>query len=397
VDPRANPYRPGAGQRPLELAGRDRELTSAAVVLDRIGDGEPDRGIVLVGLRGFGKTVLLQEFRAMAATRDWITAWVEAGADGATVQESLAASLNLSLRSLASKRSRSVARRALAVFKSFSLSIAPDGRFTVGIDVDAARGRASTGVFDIDLTELLLELSEAAAAGDAGVAIFVDEVQDVARSDLAAIVSVTHAMNQAQARVATFGAGLPSVPAVLADARSYAERLFAYREVDALDDAASAIALRRPAEARDVVWTDGAITDAVSAARGYPYFLQEYGRSIWEVAGKSPITARDAAWGIEIAQRDLETGFYRGRWERATDAQQDYLAAVATLLGVQDDDDGRVTTNAISVHMGRPQRSLSPLRDQLINKHLLYAPDRGSIAFTVPGMAAYVRRQRSAS
>lgn len=394
MDPRANPYRPGAGQRPLELAGRARELTSAEVILDRIGSGEPDRGIVLVGLRGFGKTVLLQEFRAMAAAREWITAWVEAAADGVTVKESLAASLNLSLRSLASRRAGSVARRALAVFKAFSLSIAPDGRFTVGIDVEPASGRASTGVFPIDLMELLLELSEAAARGNAGVAVFVDEMQDVARSDLAAIVSATHAMNQAQARVATFGAGLPSVPAVLADARSYAERLFAYRAVTALDDDASAIALRRPAEARAVTWTDAAITDAVAAARGYPYFLQEYGRSIWEVAGKAPITARDAAWGIEIAQRDLETGFYRGRWERATDAQQDYLAAVAFLLAAQEDDDGRVATGAIAARMGRPHRSLSPLRDQLINKHLLYAPDRGTIAFTVPGMPAYVRRQR---
>jgi hypothetical protein len=393
MDPARNPFAPGAGQAPPELAGRDAELRAADVVFARVAAGTPDRGIVLVGLRGFGKTVLMREFRSLAIARGWITAWAEAEG-GQRIGPSIAQSMNVALHAAARGRFTAALRRALAVFKSFSLSLSPDGRFALGIDVEPERGRAATGNLGFDLLDLFRELGEAARELDIGVALFLDEMQLVPREELLGVLMAIHQANQDALPVAVFGAGLPNLPATLADTRSYAERLFLYRRVGPLDDAAAAAALTRPTEARGVEWDASALSDALAAAHGYPYFLQEYGRAIWDFAPGSPITEHDAAWGVEAANASLEHGFYLSRWERASDVQQEYLRAVAALAGDAVDDDAPVATSAVAQRMGRTLAALSSTRDQLIRKNLLYAPDRGSIAFTVPGMAAYVRRQR---
>lgn len=368
---------------------------AADIVFSRLESGMGDRGIVLVGLRGFGKTVLMREFRSIAIRHDWITAWAEADG-GSRIAPSIAQSMNVALHA-AMRRDTGSSRlqRALAVFKSFSLSISPDGRFALGIDVEPERGRASTGDLGFDLFDLFTELGEAARDLGIGVALFVDEMQLVPRDELLGLLIAIHQANQNDLPVAVFGAGLPNLPAILADARSYAERLFLYRRVGALDDDASRAALTRPTESLGVAWDGAALDDAMAAAHGYPYFLQEFGRAIWDFAATSPITEADAAWGIEAANRSLEAGFYQSRWERATDAQQEYLRAVAKLAAQSPDDDAPVATSGVAQTLGRTLAALSSTRDQLIRKNLLYAPDRGSIAFTVPGMAAYVRRQRA--
>jgi hypothetical protein len=393
MDPARNPFAPGAGQAPPELAGRDAELRAAEVVFTRIAAGTPDRGIVLVGLRGFGKTVLMREFRSLAIAQGWITAWAEAEG-GQRIGPSIAQSMNVALHAASRGRFSAALRRALAVFKSFSLTLSPDGRFALGIDVEPERGRASTGNLGFDLLDLFRELGAAARDLEIGIALFVDEMQLVPREELLGVLMAIHQANQDSLPIAVFGAGLPNLPATLADTRSYAERLFLYDRVEALDDTAAALALTRPTSALGVEWEPEALADALAAAKGYPYFLQEYGRAIWDFAPGSLIGEQDAAWGIEAANAALEAGFYLSRWDRASDAQQEYLRAVATLDADASDDDSPVPTSMVAQQLGRTLSALSSTRDQLIRKNLLYAPDRGSIAFTVPGMAAYVRRQR---
>jgi hypothetical protein len=389
VDPVSNPYSPGAGRRPPELAGRAGELRRFDVLASRLEAGRGDRGIVLTGLRGVGKTVLLNEFRGLAERRGWIVAKVEAGG-GRPFRAAAAKALNRGLRTATGRHgSARRLRRALAVFKSFSLQVAPDGSLALGIDVDPALGRADTGDLELDLTELLTDLAETGRELGIGTLLLIDEMQDLESHELAAISGACHEAGQADLPVTLAAAGLPSLPAALAEAKSYAERLFEYRTVGALTAGEAAEALTRPAAAAGVEWRPSALAEVVSVARGYPYFLQVFGGEVWDFAARSPIAPADARAGIASGRRELDTGFYGTRWERATPAQRGYLRALA------EHGDEAAPTAAVAARLGRRQGDVSVHRDQLIRKGLLYAPDRGTIAFTVPGMAAYVLRQPS--
>jgi hypothetical protein len=389
MDPAVNPYAPGAGQRPPELAGRDQEVRTFAILMERLERRLPERGLILTGLRGVGKTVLINEFRGMAERRGWIVAKVEARGD-ASFRRLAAQSLNQAMRAARGRgRGKERLERALRVFKSFSLTTSPDGSFSVGIDVEPERGRADTGDLETDLTELFVDVGDAAGALQVGMVLFVDEMQDLEGADLAGIAGACHETGQRNLPVAIVGAGLPSLPADLTEAKSYAERLFAYRSLGPLDPVDAATALTVPAAALDVVWSPPALDRAVGEADGYPYFLQAYGKSTWDYAAGSPLTLADAEAGIEVARRDLELGFYGSRWERATPAQRAYLRAMAKDAGAPS------STAEVARRLGRRPSDVSVARDQLIRKGLVFAPDRGAVAFTVPGMAAFVRRQPS--
>lgn len=380
-----NPYSPGAGRRPPELAGRDKDLTAFDTLLARLESGRGERGVVLTGLRGVGKTVLLNECRDRAQLRGWVVAKVEAAADR-PFAVAMSQALRASLRSATGRHDSGALRRALAAFKRFSLGISPDGSLSLGIDVDPAPGRP-TGDLEVDLTELVCELGGTATDLSIGVLLCVDEMQDLPNDDLAAICGASHEASQRDLPVAVVGAGLPSLPAVLTEAKTYAERLFTYRRVGALVDVDAASALTVPAAREQVFWSEEAVEVTVEAAAGYPYFLQVYGADIWNHAPGSPITVADARTGVAIAQRDLDTGLYGSRWDRATPGERRYLMTLSQVGG-----DRGAASGHVADALGRRQRDLSQVRDQLIRKGLLYAPERGRVAFTVPGMAAFILR-----
>lgn len=405
-----NPYAPGAGQRPPELAGRDRELAAFDVVLERVSRGRPERSLVLTGLRGVGKTVLLNAMRSAAVRRRWGTGKLEARPDQ-SLRRPLAAALHLAVRELSAPQ-RDEADHVLGVLKSFASC--PDGgrparagatasrtrdRWQPGIGVPVVPGRADSGDIEIDLVELLTDIGGLAADTGRGVAVFIDEMQDLGEDDVSALCAATHEIGQVGLPFVVVGAGLPHLPAVLSASKSYSERLFRYSRIDRLDRSGADQALQAPALEEEAGWTQEALAAMYAATAGYPYFVQAYGKVAWDVAPRSPITAEDVRVGAPEAESELAVGFFGSRYERATPAEREYLRAMADLgaPGGQEGEDGgsgddAVATAAVAGLLGRRPQSLSPARDALIKKGLVYSGERGRIAFTVPHFGRYLRR-----
>ncbi len=387
MDPVRNPYAPGAGRAPAALVGRQEQLAAWDVALRRIQAGRDAQSLVLYGLRGVGKTVLLSRFASTARERDWLVAQVEAKS-GATIRDAIGEAFHDNLVDLARPGVGHRVLKALKTALSFKASYDSTGKWSFGLDLDnAAGGGADTGGFESDLGKLLRDLSAAAEEKGVGVAVLVDEAQDLARDELIALCSIVHAANQRGDRLVVALAGLPSLPRRLAEAKSYAERLFDFHPVGALDAAAAAAALAEPARAERVAWGDDALDYLVGAASGYPYFLQQYGQEAWNAAERTPITLDDARLGVARGQLDLDNGFFRARWDRATPSEREYLRAMAV------DGDGGSSSGEVGVRLGKKVTSLGPARAGLIGKGLIYSPDHGVVAYTVPGMAAFVRRQ----
>jgi len=402
VDPVRNPYAPGAGQRPPELAGRDGELEAFDVVLERVSRGRPERGVVLTGLRGVGKTVLLNAMRSAAVRRSWGTGKLEARPEVA-LRRPLAAALHLAIRELA-PRQPDEAAHVLGILKSFALKAeAPAGaargggrlrdRWQPGIEVPAVPGRADSGDIEIDLVELLADVAGLAADVGRGIAVFVDEMQDLEPDDVSALCAACHQISQEGLPFVVVGAGLPHLPAVLSASKSYSERLFRYVRIDRLDRSGADRALRAPAQDEGADFTDDALAAMYHATAGYPYFVQAYGKVAWDVAPTAPITADDVRVAAPEAETELAVGFFGSRYERATPAEREYLRAMADLGAAGEADLEGVATSAIADRLGRRPQSLSPARDALIKKGLVYSGERGRIAFTVPHFGRYLRRQ----
>lgn len=391
MDPVANPYRPGAGRRPPLLAGREQILAAFDVVRRRAEEfGEGDRGWILNGLRGVGKTVLLNELLTQVSGRGWISAKVEAGAAG-TLPVSLSQSLVRALRTATGRYPEPRLRRLLGIFKAFSLKVDPSGVVSLGIDVAPIQGVADSGRFSEDLAALLEALGETARDLGTGVLVLIDELQEARPDELVALNTAVHHVGQAEVPVPLMvvGAGLPSLPAQLAEATSYAERLYDYRAIGLLGDVAARQALTVPAQARGVEWTDDGLDAAVGTAAGYPYFLQAIGKHVWDNARRSPISTDDVEVGLAEAGKEVDDGLYRSRWERSTPVQRDLLRALAAVGGGQP-----AAVADIARSMGRARTSdISVARDESIKKGLTYAPERGLLAFTVPGMHEFVDRQ----
>ena len=392
MDPVRNPYAPGAGQRPPELAGRDREIGQFEVVLERVARGRPERSMVLTGLRGVGKTVLLNTFRSMALQRLWGTGKIE-GRPDQSIRRPVAGALHMAVRELAPRhRAPDRVEYFLGVLKAFALRdpTAPKGSsvtVALGLDVPAQRGRADSGDLEVDLTELFAEAASVAADLGVGIALFVDEMQDVPAADVSALCAACHELSQTGGPLIVVGAGLPHLPSVLSASKSYSERLFRYARIDRLDREAADLALLAPAQREGVTFTVGALDALYAAADGYPYFVQAYGKVTWDVAAASPVTAGDVAVSAPEAEAELAVGFFGSRYERATPAEREYMRAMAAT------GDDPVPTSVVADELERKPSSLSPARDALIKKGLIYSSERGLIAFTVPHFGKFLRSQ----
>jgi hypothetical protein len=401
VDPIRNPYAPGAGQRPPELAGRDEQLRAFDVVLERIAAGRPERSLVLTGLRGVGKTVLLNALRSAAVRRRWGTGKLEARPDQ-SLRRPLASALHQAVRELGHPDEESVSH-VLGVVRSFAQREAGAGarlreQWNPGIDAPAVKGRADSGDVEIDLVELFTDLGGLAADVGKGVAVFIDEMQDLGPDDVSALCAACHEISQSGLPVIVVGAGLPHLPAVLSASKSYSERLFRYQRIDRLPREAADRALAAPAADEEAAYDDAALTAMYVATGGYPYFIQAYGKAVWDQAPRSPITAADVAVAAPEAEGELAVGFFGSRFERATPGERDYLRAMADVahkIGDSGEDPldevESVPTADVAAVLGKKPQSLSPARDALLKKGLIYASERGRIAFTVPHFGRYLR------
>ncbi len=393
MDPIRNPYAPGAGQRPPELAGRDAEVRQFKVVLKRIAAGRPERSLVLSGLRGVGKTVLLNTLRSLAIKRAWGTGKIEARPDQ-SVRLPIAQAMHSAMRELGHRhRDDQRVEEFLSVLKAFALRTPqPDRRgvrWTPPVDVVAAKGRADSGDLEMDLIELFADAADLANDLSVGVGLFIDEMQDLNADELSALCAACHEISQQNAPLVVVGAGLPHLPAVLSASKSYSERLFRYIRVDRLAREACDRALMVPAASEDVEYDDEALDELYVQTDGYPYFVQAFAHATWDHAPASPITVKDVAVAAPEASAELTVGFFGSRYERATPAERDYMRAMAD-LGVQTDDHS-VPTADVATALKRKPQSLSPARDGLIKKGLVYSAERGTVAFTVPHFGRFLR------
>ncbi len=393
MDPVRNPYAPGAGQRPPDLAGRDKELAQFEVTLERVAAGRPERSMVLSGLRGVGKTVLLNALRGQAVQRAWGTGKIEARPDR-SVRLPVAQAVHAAVRDVAHRHRDPDRVDAVAgVVKSFAMRTELKDRKGLGwsppTDVAATKGRADSGDLELDLVELFTDVGELAGDLGVGLGLFVDEMQDIAAPELAAICGAVHEISQRSTPVVVVGAGLPHLPVALASAKSYAERLFRYVSVDRLPREMALRAWSRPAVEEGVDFDDAALELLYELTDGYPYFVQAYGKVTWDVAVASPIQVSDVREAAPEAEAELAVGFFGARYERATPSERDYMRTMADLGA----DAPGVTTAEVAHALGRKPQSLSPARDGLIKKGLVYSAERGAVAFTVPHFGKFLRAQ----
>jgi hypothetical protein len=387
MDPRTNPYAPGAGAPPPELAGRDAIIENASIALHRIRSGLVARSLMLIGLRGVGKTVLLNRIRNDAEAEGCATMLLEA-----PEKRSLPALLAPGLRAALLRLDRVAAggervRRALRALGGFVQAMKvkyEDIEF--GIDLGVEHGVADTGDLDADLSALLQAVGEAARERKTLLAMFVDELQYVAEPQLAALISALHRCAQLQLPVTLIGAGLPQLPGQLGEAKSYAERLFEFVEVGALPDDAARQAIIAPASRAGVAFTAAALDEILRQTGGYPYFLQEWGKHAWDCADASPITIDDVRRASERAIAELDMSFFRVRFDRLAPSEKRYLRAMAQL------GPGPHRSGDIAQAMGREVQTVAPIRAKLIDKGMIYSPSHGDTSFTVPLFDGYMRR-----
>ena len=378
MDPALNPYTPGSGRRPPSLQGRGREIDAFDLLVARATARHYDRGMILSGLRGVGKTALLNHLRNHAEYSGWYTVKIEAqnSPTGSRLNhKQLALGLRNGLRKFSRVHAlKQAGEQVMSLIEGSSLSMA-------GVTVTAPDARAEDALFDIE--EIVEAVCELVAPKGVALAVFVDEMQDLDDDLTAGLIVAQHRANQEGWPFYVIGAGLPNLPAVLADSRSYAERLFLYSTIGALGPDAARGALVDPAATVGGRFLPDALDMLVTATEGYPYFLQEFGAAVWEVAAAPPFAVDDATAAIDLGTAHLDQGFFPSRWDRATPAERRYLRAIA------DTEQSAPKTADLSIR----QSTAGPLRAALIRKGIVYSPEHGRIAFTVPGMAAFIARQ----
>ncbi len=387
MDPRTNPYAPGAGTPPPELAGRDNLIESAAVALDRIRKGLSARSLVMYGLRGVGKTVLLNQMRLDAEATGTVTVPIEAP-EGRSLPAILLPSLRSSLiRISRSEATKAGFKRIFGILASFAKAFRmryEDIEFS--IDIEPEEGIADSGDLEHDLTELLRILGETAQARGVVVSLFIDELQYVEEEQLAALITALHSANQHKLPITLFAAGQPQLLGLLGKAKSYAERLFDFQLIGALTPEYAREAIVEPARRLNVEYQPEAIDQIVQATECYPYFLQAWGQHCWQVAQQSPITLADAQQATEIAIAQLDSSFFRVRFDRLTPSEKRYMRAMAEL------GPGPHRSGDVAEILHRPVNSIAPTRSSLIRKGMAYSPAHGDIAFTVPLFDGFMQR-----
>lgn len=387
MDSRLNPYAPGAGSQPPELAGRDDILGRAEVALDRIRNNRSARSFIFYGLRGVGKTVLLNRIRVDCEAAGFGTVRIEAP-EGRSLPAMLVPALRATLLRLSRREAMKAhvqrALRALAGFtKAMKVKYAD---LEVGLDIEPEPGLADSGDFDSDLSDLLRVTGIASRDAATALVLFIDELQYVPEAQLATLITALHDCNQDSLPVTMMAAGLPQLLGQMGRAKSYAERLFEFVAIDRLDEAAATIALCRPAENEGVRYQPEAITEILSETDGYPYFLQEWGKHSWDAADASPIERDDAREATGRALAELDASFFRVRFDRLTPKEKEYLQAMA-MLGP-----GPHRSGDIADRLGRKVTAVAPIRNSLIEKGMIYSPSHGDTAFTVPLFDAFMRR-----
>ncbi len=387
MNPISNPYAPGAGTPPAELAGRDNLRQSARIAAERVRAGRPAKSLLLIGLRGVGKTVLLDRMRQDAEAAGLYTLRVEAP-EGRSLPAILAPQLRQALLRLSRvAQAGELGRRALRALAGFAraLKIKYDD-IEVGLDFEPEPGLADNGDLEHDLQALLEAAGEAARGAETALILYIDELQYVEEAQLAALVTALHRVAQRQLPVMMVGAGLPQLPGRMGRAKSYAERLFDFPRIGELDPEAARDAIAVPAAKQDVAFDDAALDRIVEETHGYPYFLQEWGKHVWDVAPRSPITLDDVENASVVAIAALDESFFRVRFDRLTPAEKRYLRAMAELGA------GPHRSGDIATELNRKVTALGPTRNQLISKGMIWSPNHGDTAFTVPMFEQFMTR-----
>ncbi|MFA4840286.1 MAG: ATP-binding protein [Agrococcus sp.] len=388
MDSLQNPYTPNAGAAPEAIVGRDDQTKSFEALLHRLARGRTEQSMIITGLRGVGKTVLLGRFREIALGARWEVIELEASKhDEDRFRQTMATQFRAVLLRLSPRaRWTDRARHAGAVLSAFAVTAAPDGSWTLNWDVPAAQGHADHGDLGLDLTDVFVALGEAAQEQGRGIALLIDEVQFLKPDQLEALIQAVHKSVQRKLPITFVGAGLPQIAELAGDAKSYAERLFKFPKIDSLSQEDARRALEEPAMSEGVAFEPDAVARAVEITQGYPYFIQELGYQVWEIAPGPAITLEDVNDAQEAYEAKLDGSFFRVRLDRATPLQTAYMRAMAEL--------GPEPQKAADVArvMDRESTQLGPTRAELIDMGLLYTPAHGYAAFTVPDFDRYMRR-----
>jgi hypothetical protein len=385
MDPVRNPFAPGAGSQPPELAGRDEIISDANIALQRVLLGRYDQSQILLGLRGTGKTVLLNRIEQMAEDHGHLTSFVEAPEDK-ILAALLYPKIHRALRKLSvidsAKAHAYSAMRALRGFASaFRLSVGD-----ISLSVDPEPGSADSGNLEYDLSDLFFGIGVAAQSANKAWTLLIDEVQYLSDKELSALIVAIHRVNQKRLPVMFFGAGLPQIAALSGDAKSYSERLFNFPTIGPLDATAAIAAIRQPIEDEGEVISDNALNLIIERTEGYPYFLQEWGYQAWNIADESPIDEHDIESASTAALRRLDEGFFRVRFDRLTPKESEYVTAMASL------GKGPYRSSDVADKLGESVQSLGPRRAKIIYKGMIYSPAYGDIAFTVPMFEDFLQR-----
>ncbi|MDE0347987.1 MAG: ATP-binding protein [Boseongicola sp.] len=389
MDPFANPFTPGAGTTPPELAGRQDVLDSARVSLRRAVAGKNARHMMLLGLRGTGKTALLNAIERVALEERHLVTRLEAP-EGKPLAEMLATGIRKVLRSLSTvEAAKDLAAQGLGVLKSLASTVKKLSAFGASIEVDAVPGEADSGDLENDLPDAFAAVGRAAAAAGKGWTLLIDEVQYLERADLSALIVALHRMNQVQAPVVFVGAGLPQVARLAGDAKSYAERLFAYPEIGALDPDAARLAIRKPIEDEGASIGAAALDAIAKGTQGYPFYLQAWGSEVWDQAEGPSVDMSDALNAQRRALEALDDGFFKVRTDRLTPTEMAFVRAMADL------GDGPYPIAEVAAALGKSLGSLGPTRANIIAKGMIYSFGHGVLDFTVPLFADHLRRQRA--
>lgn len=387
MDPVTNPYAPGAGSQPPELTGRDEILRRTRVTLERVKLGRSSKSFMLVGLRGVGKTVLLNKIQTIAEEGGFIATLIEVP-ESKSLPALLVPVLRKILFRLDTKEKVNVAvKRGMMVLRSFANAVKVNiGEIEVGLEIEPERGTADSGDLEHDLPDLLEAVGNAAKARQTAIAIIIDELQYIDEEEFSALIMAVHRVAQKQLPIVIIGAGLPQLVGLAGKSKSYAERLFDYPVVDALSKRDAIAAIDEPAKREGVEYTPEALEAIATLTHGYPYFIQEWGYHSWNKASASPITGRDVNEATKVAIASLDESFFRVRFDRVSPREKDYLFAMAS-LGT-----GPHRSGDIALELDVAVESIAPVRSSLIKKGMIYSPAHGDTAFTVPLFNEYLDR-----
>lgn len=387
MDKLTNPFSPGAGAPPPELVGRDPILEEARVLLGRTLRKRSEKSMLMTGLRGVGKTVLLLEIERMAIRGGYRTIFIEAHDDQplATLLAPHLWKLLFELNRIAGLAHK--VKKGLSVLRSFlgGLHVTVND-VTIGLDIEPERGTADSGNLEIDLPNLFVAIAEAAEEQGCAIALFIDEIQYFTTKELGALIMAMHKMQQRQLPLVLVAAGLPILPGLAGDSKSYAERLFSFPDIGALSELDTAQALQDPAQAEGVMFESDALKEISHLTKGYPYFLQEWGYQAWNHAKTSPITLQAVTDATSDVIRRLDANFFRVRFNRLVPSEKTFLRAMAELGA------GPYRTADIAAILSIKMNALAPVRAKLIKKGMIYSPAHGELAFTVPLFNEFMHR-----